>query len=81
MSQQKVGLTEVGKTKADVTGDVQGLRYAIINYLNEKGESTVQELSDGTNTNGAEVRNKVSQLVREHWLTWIDYGNDDWDMN
>lgn len=81
MSMSKLGLTETGKSKADATGDVQGLRYAIINYLNEKGNSTVAELADGVNANTSEVKVKVNQLVREHWLVWVDNDDEDsWDL-
>jgi hypothetical protein len=79
MSMAKVGLTELGKSKADATGEVQGLRYSIINYLNDKGSSSIAELADGVNANQSEVRTKVRQLVGERWLIWVeDDGDDGW---
>jgi DNA-binding MarR family transcriptional regulator len=76
---EKYGLTELGKTKSDAASDVPGLRYAIVNYLNERGESTISELADGTNVNSSDIKRKVNQLVGEKWITKSDNDNDDWD--
>jgi MarR-like DNA-binding transcriptional regulator SgrR of sgrS sRNA len=78
----KVALTETGKRKAEVSSDMQGLRYAIINYIESHGDSTLSEVADAVNANQSEVRTKINQLIREDWLIWTgDMGSDDWDMN
>ena len=78
-----ISLTELGKSKSEVSSDVQGLRYAIINYIESHGESTLAEIADGTNTNQTEIRMKVNQLAKERWILWNDNGDDDgeWGMN
>jgi DNA-binding IclR family transcriptional regulator len=78
---KKLGLTEVGKSKAEVSSDMQGLRYAIINYVESHGESTLAEIADGVNANQSEVRAKVNQLTKENWLIWTgDMDSDDWSL-
>ena len=79
---KKVALTETGKRKAESsTGGATGLRYAIIEYIENRGDSSINELADGTNANASEVKAKVNQLVSERWLTWTgDLEEDsDWD--
>lgn len=77
MSQETYALTELGKTKADASGESTALRFLIINYINERGESTIPELSDGVNFPPAAVRKMVSQLIREGWI--LGNADSDWD--
>jgi predicted ArsR family transcriptional regulator len=76
----KVGLTSLGKRKAENVGESIGLRYSIITYIEDKGVSSVAEIADGVNVHPLEVRRKIKQLVNEGWLLYTDdLGDDDWD--
>jgi DNA-binding MarR family transcriptional regulator len=68
MSAETWALTETGKRKAEVAGDVQGLRFDIITYIESHGDSSIAEIADGTNANASEVRIMVRKLEREGWL-------------
>jgi hypothetical protein len=76
----KVGLTELGKSKAENVGESVGLRYSIITYIEDKGVSSIAEIADGVNVHPLEVKKKIRQLVGEGWLLYTDdFGGDDWD--
>jgi hypothetical protein len=61
-------LSEIGKQKAESAGETQGLRYAIVNHIEDKGSSTIPELSDSVNHPQSVVRKMVNQLCKEGWL-------------
>ena len=66
-----VVLTELGKHKAEDLVGSNGIRLKVISYLEEHGESSISEISSGTNYPPEQVKVMIEKLQREQWVTTV----------
>lgn len=77
MARETYGLTQSGKRKAENVGEAQGLRWQILTHIEEKGNSSVRELSETLNASQSSVKQMVAALEREGYI--ISGGDDEGD--
>ena len=71
-----IALTELGKKKSDDAISGGGIRLKIVSYLDEHGESSLQELSSNLSYPLDQIKASVNKLYREGWVTTVKNSSD-----